>query len=60
MTRSPWLQFVLFVVLVVVLALPTYTSVPRGWAFAALVLWSLVFFVLHLPRWPGDIQKGGV
>lgn len=55
-----WVEMVLGVVFVIVLALPMYTSFPRSWAFAFLVIWSVVITVLGLrPRGKFPTTKGG-
>lgn len=47
----PGAQLVLFLVLVVVVALPAYTSAPQRWAGIGVVLWAAVVLLLSFrPR----------
>lgn len=64
MTRAPrwletvWGQTTWAVVLVVLIALPMYTHVPRAWVAVGTFLWAVVFTIGHLP-WvrPEDVAE---
>jgi hypothetical protein len=49
--RNPWAQFVLFGLFVLFIALPTYSTFPKAWAFAGSLLVVVIIIGLGLP-WP--------